>query len=248
MIHEARSARSEITLHKREFLTTIGVTMTSAVLGLIVGNAPAHAQTLTKEERDKATPDEIIARGKKGNERFRTGKRMDRDLLQEQKNTAKGQHPAAIVLSCIDSRAPVELILDLGIGDTFNSRVAGNIANEDVLGSMEYACALSGSKLVLVMGHTACGAIKGAIDKVQLRNLTGLLENIRPAIDATQHDGPRVSSNAAYVTAVARKNVELTMAGIRAKSAVLKDLEDQGRIKIAGAMYSVDTGIVEFLP
>lgn len=167
-------------------------------------------------------------------------------MLQEQKNTAKGQHPAAIVLSCIDSRAPVELILDLGIGDTFNSRVAGNIVNEDILGSMEYACAVAGSKLVLVMGHTACGAIKGAIDKVQLGNLTGLLEKIRPAIEATRYDGDRIANNYPFVNAVARKNVELTVAGIRAGSSVLKALEDKERIKITGAMYSVETGVVEF--
>jgi carbonic anhydrase len=183
---------------------------------------------------------------KKGNERFRTDQRKERNFLREQRSTATGQHPAAIVLSCIDSRAPVELILDLGLGDTFNSRVAGNIANEDILGSMEYACAVAGSKLVLVMGHTACGAIKGAIDKVQLGNLTGLLEKIRPAVESTQYDGDRTSKNAAFVTAVARKNVELTMAGIRAGSSVLKGLESDGRIRIVGAMYDLDTAVVEF--
>jgi carbonic anhydrase len=128
----------------------IGVAITAGLLGLVRGGGLAYA--LTKEERDKITPDEIIARAKKGNGRFLSGKRKERDLLREQKTTAQSQHPAAIVLSCIDSRAPVELILDLGIGDTFNSRVAGNIANEDVLSSMEYACAVAGSKLVLVMG------------------------------------------------------------------------------------------------
>jgi carbonic anhydrase len=138
------------------------------------------------------------------------------------------------------------LILDLGIGDTFNSRAAGSIVNEDILGSMEYACAVAGSKLVLVMGHTACGAIKGAIDNVQLGNLTGLLEKIRPAIEATQYDGDRTAKNYPFVNAVAHKNVELTMAGIRAGSSVLKELEGQGHIKIAGAMYSVETGAVEF--
>ena len=244
MSHEEETGKSDVTIHRRSILATLGVAATAGLLRLVQGDGLAYA--LTKEERDKITPDEIIARGKKGNERFRSGKRKDRDLLQEQKNTAKGQHPAAIVLSCIDSRAPVELILDLGIGDTFNSRVAGNIVNEDILGSMEYACAVAGSKLVLVMGHTACGAIKGAIDKVQLGNLTGLLEKIRPAIDATPYDGNRIANNYPFVNAVARKNVELTVAGIRAGSSVLKELEDKGRIKIAGAMYSVETGVVEF--
>lgn len=244
MSHEEETGKSDVTIHRRSILATLGVAATAGLLRLVQGDGLAYA--LTKEERDKITPDEIIARGKKGNERFRSGKRKDRDLLQEQKNTAKGQHPAAIVLSCIDSRAPVELILDLGIGDTFNSRVAGNIVNEDILGSMEYACAVAGSKLVLVMGHTACGAIKGAIDKVQLGNLTGLLEKIRPAIEATPYDGNRIANNYPFVNAVARKNVELTVAGIRAGSSVLKELEDKGRIKIAGAMYSVETGVVEF--
>lgn len=244
MNHEQGSRKLEMTMYRRSVLSTLGLAATAGLLGLVQGGGIAYA--LTKEERDKITPDEIIARGKKGNERFRSGKRKERDLLREQKNTAKGQHPAAIVLSCIDSRAPVELILDLGIGDTFNSRVAGNIANEDILGSMEYACAVAGSKLVLVMGHTACGAIKGAIDNVQLGNLTGLLEKIRPAIEATQYDGDRTAKNYPFVNAVARKNVELTMAGIRAGSSVLKGLEDKGDIKIAGAMYSVETGAVEF--
>jgi carbonic anhydrase len=244
MSHQQGTVKSDVTVYRRSILATLGVAATAGLLRIAQGDGLAYA--LTKEERDKITPDEIIARGKKGNERFLSGKRRDRDLLQEQKNTAKGQHPAAIVLSCIDSRAPVELILDLGIGDTFNSRVAGNIVNEDILGSMEYACAVAGSKLVLVMGHTACGAIKGAIDKVQLGNLTGLLGKIYPAIEATQYDGDRIANNYPFVNAVARTNVELTVAGIRAGSSVLKELEDKGRIKIAGAMYSVETGVVEF--
>lgn len=244
MSHQQGTGKSDVTVYRRNILATLGVAATAGLLRIVQGDGLAYA--LTKEERDKITPDEILARGKKGNERFLSGKRKDRDLLQEQKNTAKGQHPAAIVLSCIDSRAPVELILDLGIGDTFNSRVAGNIVNEDILGSMEYACAVAGSKLVLVMGHTACGAIKGAIDKVQLGNLTGLLGKICPAIEATRYDGDRIANNYTFVNAVARTNVELTVARIRAGSSVLKELEDKGRIKIAGAMYSVETGVVEF--
>ena len=161
--------------------------------------------------------------------------------------SAKGQHPAAVVLSCVDSRAPAEIILDLGIGDMFNSRLAGNIVNEDILGSLEFACAVAGSKVVLVMGHTACGAIMGAIDKAQLGNITSLLEKIRPAIKATQCDGERTSKNDTFVNAVARKNVELTIAGIRAKSPLLKELETKGSIKIVGAMYNLATAGVEFL-
>lgn len=245
MNDKQRSSRLDMTIDRRSVLLTLGGAATVGLLRLGQGDGLTYA--LTPEEHDRITPDEIIARAKKGNERFLSGKRKERDLLREQKNTAKGQYPAAIVLSCIDSRAPVELILDLGIGDTFNSRVAGNIANEDILGSMEYACAVAGSKLVLVMGHTACGAIKGAVDHVQLGNLTALLEKIRPAIEATQYDGDRTAKNSFFVNAVARKNVELTMAGIRAGSPVLERLEGQGHIKIAGAMYSVETGVVEFL-
>src|SRR5262249_37941211 len=171
------------------------------------------------------TPDEIIAVMKKGNERFRKGERATRDYLAEQKAAATGQFPAAVVLSCIDSRAPAEVILDLGIGDIFNARVAGDITNEDILGSMEFVSNIAGAKIILVSGHTACGAIKGAIDNVELGNLTGLLLKIRPAVMATTFQGERTSKNLAFVDAVARKNVELTMAYIREKSPVLRELE-----------------------
>ena len=169
-----------------------------------------------------------------------------RNYRNEQKTTAKGQFPAAVILSCIDSRAPAEVIMDLGIGDIFNARVAGNIANGDILGSMEFACKVAGAKVVLVMGHTACGAIKGAIDNVELGNLTGLLAKIKPAVKATTFKGERISKNAAFVDAVARKNVELTMADIRKKSAVLAELESKGAIKIAGSMYNLETATVDF--
>lgn len=247
MEQDQGSCQFAITLPRRRFLAAMGIAAAVGLLGSSRWSNLACAEALTKGERDQLTPDEILARAKKGNGRFRSGRRKERNFLREQQTSAAGQHPAAIVLGCIDSRAPVEVILDLGIGDTFNTRVAGNIANEDILGSMEYACAVAGSKVVLVMGHTACGAIKGAIDNVRLGNLTGLLEKIRPAIEATQYDGDRTAKNYPFVNAVARKNVELTMAGIRAGSSVLKELEDQGHIKIAGAMYSVETGAVEFL-
>jgi carbonic anhydrase len=184
---------------------------------------------------------------KKGNERFRKGKESPHNYLAQQKTSAKGQYPAAIILSCIDSRAPAETIMDLGIGDTYNARVAGNIANDDILGSMEFACKLTGAKVVLVMGHTSCGAIKGAIDNAQLGILTGLLAKIRPAVDATQYPGERSATNYGFVDAVARKNVELTMADIHRRSPVLANLETSGAIKIAGAMYNLETGALEFL-
>jgi carbonic anhydrase len=167
--------------------------------------------------------------------------------MSEAKATAKGQYPAAIVFGCIDSRAPAELILDFGIGYIFSGRVAGNVVDEDILGSMEFACKVAGSKVVLVMGHTACGAIKGAIDGAQLGNLTALLTKIRPAVEATQYTGERTGKNYEFVDAVARKNVSLTIAKIREKSPVLQDLESSGSIKIAGSMYNLETGIVEFV-
>ena len=194
------------------------------------------------------SPEEILQAMKKGNDRFRKGRRETRDFLAQQRVTAKGQYPAAMLLSCIDSRAPAETIMDLGIGDIFNARVAGNIANDDILGSMEFACKVAGAKVVLVMGHTACGAIKGAIDNAELGNLTGLLAKIKPAVKATDYDGPRTTANAAYVDAVARTNVALTMAEIRSRSGVLREMEGDGAIRIAGAMYDLQTGAVDFFP
>ena len=246
MLHEQTASTSGLSLNRRSFLTTLGVATAAGLIGLAQGGDLAYADPLSKAQREKMTPDEIIAYVKMGNERFRAGLRKNRDFLREQTNSAKGQHPSAVVLSCVDSRAPAEIILDLGIGDMFNSRVAGNILNEDILGSLEFACAVAGSKVVLVMGHTACGAIMGAIDKVQLGNLTGLLEKIRPAIEATQYEGERTSKNDSFVNAVARKNVELTIAGIRVKSSLLKELETKGSIKIVGAMYDLGTAGVEF--
>jgi carbonic anhydrase len=153
-----------------------------------------------------------------------------------------------VLLTCIDSRAPAETIMDLGIGDVFNTRVAGNVVNDDILGSIEFACQVAGAKVVLVMGHTACGAIKGAIDRVQLGNLTGLLTKIRPAVDATVYQGERSAKNYAFVDAVARKNVELTMAEIRGRSAVVAALEAKGAARIAGAMYDLESAAIDFLP
>jgi carbonic anhydrase len=223
---------------------------TVAAVGLFgsLRGGVVHADALTKEERDKMTPEQILAAMKRGNERFRKGERTPRNYLKEQQASAKGQHPAAVILSCIDSRAPAEVIMDLGIGEIFNCRVAGNIANDDILGSMEFACKVAGSKVVLVMGHTACGAIKGAIDNVELGNLTGLLAKIRPAVEATTFTGDRSAKNYAFVDAVARKNVEMTMASIPEKSAVLRELQSQHAIVIAGAMYNLETAEVQFFP
>jgi len=223
------------------------ITGSAAALG-ISGFLPrhAHADALTKAQRDQMSPTQILNAAKRGNKRFRSGVRKNRNYLNEQKASASGQFPAAVLLSCIDSRAPAEVIMDLGLGDIFNCRVAGNIVNQDILGSMEFACKLAGAKVVLVMGHTACGAIKGAIDNVELGNLTGLLDKIKPAVEATSYSGERSSKNYAFVNAVARTNVQMTVDNIRKNSAVLDALEQSGTIKIAGAMYNLDTGAVDF--
>jgi carbonic anhydrase len=231
---------------RRAFCKMAGIAAAVGVAGASVESVPAYAD-LTKEQRDKMTPDEVIQQMKAGNERFRSGKPQHRDLVREAKATVKGQYPAAIVFGCVDSRVPAEVVLDYGIGDIFSGRVAGNIADEDIMGSMEFACKVTGSKVVLVMGHTACGAIKGAIDDVKLGNLTALLAKIRPAVEATQYSGERTSNNYAFVDAVARKNVELTIAKIREQSPVLRELETSGSIKIAGSMYNLETGVVDFL-
>jgi carbonic anhydrase len=242
---EAASGESQY-LSRRTFLKlTSGAAMTG-VFSANLSSSLVYADTLGKEKRDKMTPDEILAALKRGNKNFSKGLRTSRNYINEQKVTAKGQYPSAVVLSCIDSRAPAEVIMDLGIGDIFNARVAGNIANDDILGSMEFACKLSGAKVVLVMGHTACGAIKGAIDNAELGNLTGLLAKIKPAIKATTFKGELSSKNDAYVDAVAQKNVELTMTDIRKKSPVLAELESKGMIKIAGAMYNLETATLNF--
>ena len=231
---------------RRSFLKITGIATATMALGTASMAQLAYAAALSKAQRDKMTPDDIIAAMKRGNQRFRLGKESPHDYLAQQKASAKGQYPAAVILSCIDSRAPAETIMDLGIGDCFNARVAGNVANDDILGSMEFACKVAGAKLVLVMGHTSCGAIKGAIDNVKLGNLTGLLDKIRPAVDATQYQGERTASNYGFVDAVARTNVELTLGEIRRRSPVLAELETSGAIRFAGAMYRIDTGLLDF--
>ncbi len=233
-------------IHRRSFLRASGATAALTFVGAETLGSTAHADALTKAQRDKLSPDDILALMKKGNKRFYTGKREDHNFLAQQRASAKGQYPAAVLLSCIDSRAPAETILDLRIGDIFNSRVAGNVENSDILGSMEFACKLAGAKVVLVMGHTGCGAIKGAIDNAELGNLTGLLAKIKPAVAATTYTGERTSKNYTFVDAVARKNVELTVANIRKGSTVLAEMEKHGAIKIAGAMYNLETGVVDF--
>ena len=210
--------------------------------------SPPKGTALTQEWQQSLTPERIIELAKIGNQRFVSGQPIQRNYERDIHDTKKAQYPAAIVLSCIDSRAPAEIIFDAGIGNIFNARVAGNVADPDMAGSMEFACKVSGSKLVLVMGHTNCGAVKGAIDKVQLGNLTQLLERIYPAVEATSNfPGEKSSKNLEYVDAVAAKNVQLTVQDIRKISPILAELEQQKKIMIVGAMYSVKTGKVDFL-
>jgi carbonic anhydrase len=235
-------------IDRRIFLKAAGLAGGVTLVGSMLRGRIAWAAALTKAERDKLTPDDVIAMMQKGNERFRLGQESPHDYLAQQKASVGGQYPAAVILSCIDSRAPAETIMDLGIGDVFNARVAGNIANDDIVGSMEFACKVAGAKVVLVLGHTSCGAIKGAIDKVQLGKLTGLLTKIRPAVEATRYQGERSAKNSAFVDAVARKNVELTMADIHRRSAILAGLETSGGVKIVGAMYDLESAAVDFLP
>src|SRR5262249_51960098 len=231
-------------MNRRRFLTgSLGTCALAPVLsGSFFQLSASLERSLTKEERDSMTPSQVIEELKKGNERFRAGKMVTRDYLAEQRASAKGQYPAAVILGCLDSRVPAEIVFDTGIGDTFIGRIAGNVVNDDMLGSMEFGCAASGAKVILVLGHTACGAVKGAIDDVELGNLTGLLARINPAVKSTQFDGEKSSKNPAYVDAVARTNVTLTLGNIRRRSPILEDLEKKGSIQIVGAMYDLSTG------
>jgi carbonic anhydrase len=225
----------------------LGLAAAAAVSAMPPAMRVSAAAALTQAQRDALTPDAVLALALRGNERFRTGKMKAHDYLAQKRATAGGQYPAAAILSCIDSRAPAEIILDAGIGDTFNARIAGNIADDDILGSLEFACAAAGAKLILVIGHTACGAIKGAIDGVELGHLTGLLNQIKPAVAATQYAGARTSKNGEFVDAVAATNVRRTVTDIRTRSSVLAGLEKDGKIKIVGSMYHLNGGRVELL-
>ena len=193
------------------------------------------------------TPQQALAQLRAGNARFASGRPLARNLPAEVKATASGQYPFAVVLSCLDSRQPIEIVLDQGIGDIFSARVAGNVLDDDLLGSLEFACKVSGAKLIAVIGHSDCGAIKGAVDDVELGNLGGLLNTIKPAISGVPAGNqPRTSSNAAFVNAVAAANVRLVLQQIRDRSPVLRELLDTGEIGLVGGMYDLSTGKVEF--
>jgi carbonic anhydrase len=204
-------------------------------------------RTLTKEMQKAITPVKAIDILKEGNERFLRNLRANRNLLQQVNETSDGQYPFAAILSCIDSRASAELIFDQGLGDIFSIRVAGNILNEDILGSMEFACKVAGAKVIVVLGHSKCGAVKGACDDVKMGNLTTLLEKLKPAVNAERTTATnRNSSNAEFVENVALLNVRHTIQDIFNRSAILKGMHERKEIEIVGGMYDVLTGKVDF--
>ncbi|WP_187261244.1 carbonic anhydrase family protein [Pontibacter beigongshangensis] len=203
-------------------------------------------RTLTKELQDQLTPEQAIELLIEGNKRFVSNLKFNRNLLQQVNETSQGQHPFAIVLSCIDSRTSAELIFDQGLGDIFSVRIAGNVVNDDILGSMEFACKVAGAKLIMVLGHTNCGAIKGACDGVKLGFLTGLINKITPAIDSLHYSGDKNSGNQEFVQLVAKSNVRHMIEEIRNRSSIIGEMLENKEIGIAGGMYDVETGMVDF--
>jgi carbonic anhydrase len=255
----------KITLPKWALL--ISGLLTSALLLLAAGcqssnqqgatysqlSAPADAgmypPARTKESQEAMELKEAVELLKAGNARFVAGRTQERNLPAKVKATASGQYPFAVILSCLDSRMPMEIIFDQGIGDVFHARVAGNVLTDEILGSMEFACRVAGAKLIVVIGHSNCGAVKGAIDDVQLGSLTGLLARIKPAAAQVPDNGKgRNSKNDDYVQKVAEANVRVAMQQIRERSPVLKEMLDSGKIGLVGGMYDLATGRVEFFP
>nr|WP_294871072.1 carbonic anhydrase family protein [uncultured Pedobacter sp.] len=206
-------------------------------------------KTLTKEDQAAITPIMALNLLEEGNKRFVNNLKINRNLLQQANETSDGQHPFAIILSCIDSRTSAELIFDQGLGDIFSIRIAGNILNEDILGSMEFGCRLAGAKIIVVLGHTRCGAIKGACDHVEMGNLTSLLSKIRPAVDdeLTIKEN-RNSNNSEFVEKVATINVNRSVKSILERSPILKEMVEGGQIGIIGGLHDITTGIVTFYP
>ena len=223
----------------------------AAATGLFFGAygrlALADVPAMSAEAQKATSPDEALARLKEGNERFVGGKTLERNLMDQVKATASGQYPFAVVVGCVDSRVPPELVFDQGIGDIFSARIAGNFVNTDIIGSLEFTTRLAGAKLIVVLGHTECGAVKGACDNAQLGNLTATLSNLMPAVySVTDVKDERNSKNAAFVQKVADANVKLNVAAITDRSGVIRELVDQGQLKVVGAMHDVGTGRVTF--
>ena len=204
-------------------------------------------KTLTKEMQDAITPVMAIEILKEGNKRFSNNLKANRNLLQQANETVEGQHPFAVILSCIDSRTSAELIFDQGLGDVFSVRIAGNIVNEDILGSMEFGCKVAGSKIIVVLGHTKCGAIKGACDHVEMGNLTALLSKIQPAVyDEKTETENRNSTNDDFVEKVSVINIKKTVQAIMERSPILKEMIQKGEIGIVGGTHDITTGLVTF--
>lgn len=201
-------------------------------------------RTQTRETQASLTPQCALELLKAGNARFEANLKVNRNLLEQANITADGQFPFAVVLSCIDSRTSAELIFDQGLGDIFSIRIAGNVLNDDIVGSMEFACKIAGSRLIVVLGHSGCGAVKGACDGVELGKLTGLLQKIRPAIMLTEKSGDLPRDE--FVQRVAEKNVEHVVQEIRQRSNVLDAMIAEGQVGIVGAMYSVQSGTIQF--
>lgn len=211
---------------------------------------PKHVIThvMTKEQQAALTPDAVLQDFIEGNKAFNSGNNTPRDLSLQARKSALGQYPKAVVLSCLDSRVPVEDVFDQGLGDIFVGRIAGNFVNEDLLGSMEFACKVAGAKLIVVMGHQHCGAVKGAIDDVKLGNITTMLSKIKPAVKMSQDfAGEKTSKNEEFVKHVSENNVRYSIQQIREKSPILKEMEAKGEIKIVGAFYRLSDGMLEFV-
>jgi carbonic anhydrase len=203
----------------------------------------------TRETQATMTPQKALQYLKEGNQRFQNNLKANRNLLEQVNDTSEGQFPFATILSCIDSRVSAELVFDQGLGDIFSVRIAGNFVNEDILGSMEFACKLAGTKLLVVLGHTSCGAIKGACDDAKLGNLTTMLAKIKPAVESVTDPTDkslRNSKNLDFVDRVAEKNVNIAIENIRKQSPILKEMEDNNEIDVVGAMYDINTGEVTF--
>jgi len=203
----------------------------------------------TRETQATMTPQKSLQYLKEGNQRFKNNLKANRNLLEQVNDTSDGQFPFATILSCIDSRVSAELVFDQGLGDIFSVRIAGNFVNEDILGSMEFACKLAGTKLIVVLGHTSCGAVKGACDNAKMGNLTKLIEKITPAVNSVSEPKDkslRNSKNLEFVDNVAKKNVQLTIDRIHSESPILSEMEENGEILIIGAMYDVNNGEVIF--
>jgi carbonic anhydrase len=203
----------------------------------------------TRETQATMTPEKSLQYLKEGNQRFQNNLKANRNLLEQVNDTSEGQFPFATILSCIDSRVSAELVFDQGLGDIFSVRIAGNFVNSDILGSMEFACKLAGTKLIVVLGHTACGAVKGACDDAKLGNLTSMLAKIKPAVNAVtspEDVSLRNSSNSEFVDNVSAKNVQLTIDRIVKESDVLAEMQNKGEVMIIGAMYDINTGAVSF--